>query len=208
MGDCMTESVSDGKRRRRTFRLTDDEYETLRSKASIAGMTMTDFIVATAVAGRTAFVLAKAPGALPDELDAREGQEAREVPYRHEGRRHFHLVLDEGRYDRLSGVAKASGLSRTACIKRMIDGARIYSIDIETMGKLYAELRRQGGNLNQMAKKLNLVSNIAWRDDVDGSAIDALVYGLEADNSTTRAAINDAIRSLIEFLEQAGKDAR
>jgi hypothetical protein len=58
----------------------------------------------------------------------------------------------------LKARARAAGLTRSEYIRRVaIKGRKLQpvSIDADSLRQIYAELRRQGGNINQIARELN-----------------------------------------------------
>ena len=177
--------------KRFNFRLSEDDYETLRSKASIAGMSMSEFVIETCVRGRQAFEVSRLPGADADDATGVSGGHGL-GPARTESL-HIKLTEDEKRF--IAESARRAGLTMTRFVVETCVRGRIEFIgDPDFFRSYMTELNRQGVNLNQIAVKVNALSQIAWREDVDAGKIDELVRDLVADNERTRPLLNDALR--------------
>lgn len=196
----MPSSSEDLKRAEFHLRLTDDQLATLKSKARIAGMSASEFVIACAVEGRTSFSFARPPA-----------REDRDAPNSEDSKRHcrwrttnktvvLKVRIDEQKNEEISELARRAGISKAEYVRRAIGNKPIVVIDRDLLAATLGELNKQGGNLNQMARKMNLVAAIAWRDDVDGSAIDQLVYELAADNERTRTSVNDAVSAVRDLM--------
>ena len=180
-----------------TLRLTCEQLETLKAKARLAGMTASEFVVASAIDSNTTFALASVPGSsAEDRTEIKESRTKRSEWRTVKKQMIFKLRMTEDQYERLCKNADQASISKAEYMRRLLEGEPIVVMDRRQIAGLLGELNKQGGNLNQMARKLNALSAIAWRDDVDGSAIDNLVYELAADNQRTRANINDAAISV------------
>lgn len=75
----------------------------------------------------------------------------------------------------------------------------------EELQNILVELRKQGVNLNQIAKSVNGLRALTWEGDFDANLIEILTRGLIEDNERTRAAINDAIHAVVEAMQTAQK---
>ena len=203
----MDTCAGDRKSERFELRLTRKQLDMLKAKARVAGMTASDFVVACAVDGKTEFALARIPASRAERVSEK----------RHDGGGRwrqtnkdvsFKLRMTEREYERLDIYARRAGISKAEYIRRLLAGDPIVVIDRHQFATALGELNKQGGNLNQIARKVNALSAIAWRDDVDGSAIDSLVYELEADNKRTRTAINDAAVAVRDLAINARRSFR
>lgn len=72
-------------------------------------------------------------------------------------------------------------------------GATDISVSKSELKQIRDELRKQGANLNQIARSVNILSQLQQRDDVDAEIIETLTRNLMEDNQQTRALINDAL---------------
>lgn len=195
------QSANEGpKRAEFHLRLTEDQLATLKSKARIAGMSASEFVIACAVEGRTSFTFA-----LPPTREQRGASKPEDSNRQRRWRTTNKTVvlkvrIDEQKNEELSRLAERAGISKAEYVRRAIENKPIVVIDRDLLAAMLGELNKQGGNLNQMARKMNLVAAIAWRDDVDGSAIDQLVYEIAADNERTRTSVNDAATAVRDLM--------
>lgn len=72
-------------------------------------------------------------------------------------------------------------------------GSTDISVSKQELKQVRNELRRQGANLNQISRGVNILSQIQQRDDVDAEIIETLTRNLIEDNQQTRALINNAL---------------
>ncbi len=79
-------------------------------------------------------------------------------------------------------------------------GATDISVSKDELKQIRDELRRQGGNLNQISRGMNVLNQLQQRDDVDGEVIDHLMRNIQEDNEQTRALINDALTRVYNAL--------
>lgn len=89
----------------------------------------------------------------------------------------FELRLTEVEADRIRERAEASGLSAAAYIRRaaLSSGEPVLVADVRELRPLYAELRRCGSNVNQIARALNTYG----ADGAGDAAVAASLVALE-----------------------------
>lgn len=83
-------------------------------------------------------------------------------------------------------------------------GTTDISVSRNELRQICDELRRQGANLNQIARGVNVLNQLQQRDDVDGEIIDHLMRNIKEDNDQTRALINDALTRVYDALALDG----
>ena len=83
-------------------------------------------------------------------------------------------------------------------------GTTDISVSRDELRQICDELRRQGANLNQIARGVNVLNQLQQRDDVDGEIIDHLMRNIKEDNEQTRALINDALTRVYDALALTG----
>lgn len=88
----------------------------------------------------------------------------------------FELRLTEAEADRIRERAGASGLSTAAYIRRsaLSGGEPAPVADVRELRPLYAELRRCGSNVNQIARALNTYGAEGARDAAVAASLAAL----------------------------------
>lgn len=65
------------------------------------------------------------------------------------------LRLSEAQAQKLRQDAKACGLSKTAYLRRLIDGAELKTRPSQELRQLRTEIHHIGNNVNQLARKFN-----------------------------------------------------
>ena len=195
--------MDDGRNRQVNFRLTEDQYETFRSKAALAGLSMTDYFMACCIDGKTTFRLLKVPG-IPVERDQNppKGFDDRE---KRTASIFVRVTPSEKKFIRDS-AARAGMTESRFVVTRTVNAPIRFIGDPEFFRSFFTELNRQGTNLNQLAAQVNRLSAIGWREDVSAEAIDALVSDITRDNERTRAMLNDALmrtRELMMFVRKS-----
>lgn len=79
-------------------------------------------------------------------------------------------------------------------------GATEISVSKEVLEAIQDELRKQGVNLNQIARGVNLLKEIAPRPDVDPKVIKQLTHNIQQDNDATRSLLNAALTKVLDAL--------
>lgn len=69
----------------------------------------------------------------------------------------------------LTALCKASGLTPSAAVRKLIAGSKISANHAKDMKPLYAEINKIGSNINQIAKGVNM--GIASEDDIRHSQL-------------------------------------
>lgn len=182
----------------------------MAAKARIAGLTMTDFIVARCARDVVSFDLRSMPG---QDSEAVSGRRARP---RHAGaarteQMNVRCTPDERAI--IEDRAKEAGITLSDYVVASALGNRIERIvwdDEGVLKEVTHELKKQGVNLNQIAligNKLNL--EIA-RATIDQDKIDLLTRELEELYAEGKGAIADAMREVRRTLAMlnSGKRAR
>lgn len=191
-----------------SVRVSQDEYETLRARANVAGLTLSNYILTCCVDEDPRFHVARLPGSKRSLGDGRRGESARASSVE----RPSALSAKTERVDvrctpeekgRLQETASSLGLTLTDFViaSSLNGGVTVVNWDGgDEIKKVVGELGKQGGNLNQIAMKINRIASIAWREDVDGDLIERLIREVTEDNERTRALINDAVREAYETI--------
>lgn len=188
----MSDHEKQNKSERFAVRLTSKQLETLKAKARLSGLSASQFVVESAIEGRTSFALARIPGA-PNKPEAEEVENESETQrFDQEEMTTFTMRLPLSVHRRLSELARRGDVSKAEYIRRLIRKEPIVLFDRDLFAQALGELNKQGGNLNQMTRKLNLLSAIASREDVDGATINQLINELQSENNRTRGSINAA----------------
>lgn len=189
----MSDHEKQNKSERFTVRLTSKQLETLRAKARLSGLSASQFVVESAIEGRTSFALARIPGA-PNNPKVEEDEDESEAQQSAQGGiTTFTMRLPQSVHQRLSELARRGDVSKAEYVRRLIRKDPIVLFDRDLFAQALGELNKQGGNLNQMARKLNLLSAIASREDVDGATINRLVGELRSENNQMRESISAAV---------------
>ena len=71
--------------------------------------------------------------------------------------------LSKQESQKLDSLCKASGLTASAAVRKLIAGAKIQENKAKDMKPLYQEINRIGNNINQIARSVN--AGIASRED-------------------------------------------
>lgn len=102
----------------------------------------------------------------------------------------FELRLTEAEAERIRDRAEASGLSAAAFIRRaaLTGGEPAPIADARELRPLYAELRRCGSNVNQIARALNTYGADGAGDAAVASALAALERACDAVTDAMRSA--------------------
>lgn len=69
--------------------------------------------------------------------------------------RHLHFVLNMKTYKKLCSDAKLCGLSRSAYLRRLINGEKVKARPAAELQQLYTEVNHIGNNINQIARSVN-----------------------------------------------------
>ena len=70
---------------------------------------------------------------------------------------------DESHYAKWKKQVAKSGATQTACFEKLIDDVEI--VNVKQFTKLLSELKRQGNNLNQLARKVNSEDGV-WNSEI------------------------------------------
>lgn len=79
------------------------------------------------------------------------------------GRHHLHIELTPAQYRLLTEQANACGLSKRACLVRLIEGTPIRAKPSQEIKDLRWEVHKIGVNINQIARSVN--AGIARAED-------------------------------------------
>lgn len=79
------------------------------------------------------------------------------------GRHHLHIELTSAQYRLLAEQAKACGLSKRACLVRLMEGNPIRAKPSQEIKDLRWEVHKIGVNINQIARSVN--AGIARAED-------------------------------------------
>lgn len=159
-----------------SIRLTEDDIGTLKAKASLAGMTVSDFIRETAIYGKQEFTLAKLPGG--ERVDVKEALEGLLDTEHRTVQKHFNVTPYEDTFIRSS--ARKAGMTQSRfMVDRILHTPMYYIGDPDFFQKYFYELNKQGVNLNQLAAAANTLLLLQDMPDVSRERRRELVAQIE-----------------------------
>ena len=159
-----------------SIRLTEDDIGTLKAKASLAGMNVSDFIRETAIYGKQEFTLAKLPGG--ERVDVKEALEGLLDTEHRTVQKHFNVTPYEDTFIRSS--ARKAGMTQSRfMVDRILHTPMYYIGDPDFFQKYFYELNKQGVNLNQLAAAANTLLLLQDMPDVSRERRRELVAQIE-----------------------------
>ncbi len=159
-----------------SIRLAEDDIGTLKAKASLAGMTVSDFIRETSIYGKHEFTLAKLPGG--ERVDIKEALEGLLDTEHRTVQKHFNVTPYEDTFIRLS--ARKAGMTQSRfMVDRILHTPMYYIGDPDFFQKYFYELNKQGVNLNQLAAAANTLLLLQEMPDVSKERRRELVEQIE-----------------------------
>ena len=159
-----------------SIRLAEDDIGTLKAKASLAGMTVSDFIRETAIYGKHEFTLAKLPGG--ERVDVKEALEGLLDTEHRTVQKHFNVTPYEDTFIRSS--ARKAGMTQSRfMVDRILHTPMYYIGDPDFFQKYFYELNKQGVNLNQLAAAANTLLLLQEMPDVSKERRRELVEQIE-----------------------------
>lgn len=159
-----------------SIRLAEDDIGTLKAKASLAGMTVSDFIRETSIYGKHEFTLAKLPGG--EHVDVKEALEGLLDTEHRTVQKHFNVTPYEDTFIRSS--ARKAGMTQSRfMVDRILHTPMYYIGDPDFFQKYFYELNKQGVNLNQLAAAANTLLLLQEMPDVSKERRRELVEQIE-----------------------------
>lgn len=159
-----------------SIRLAEDDIGTLKAKASLAGMTVSDFIRETSIYGKHEFTLAKLPGG--ERVDVKEALEGLLDTEHRTVQKHFNVTPYEDTFIRSS--ARKAGMTQSRfMVDRILHTPMCYIGDPDFFQKYFYELNKQGVNLNQLAAAANTLLLLQEMPDVSKERRRELVEQIE-----------------------------
>ena len=159
-----------------SIRLAEDDIGTLKAKASLAGMTVSDFIRETSIYGKHEFTLAKLPGG--ERMDVKEALEGLLDTEHRTVQKHFNVTPYEDTFIRSS--ARKAGMTQSRfMVDRILHTPMYYIGDPDFFQKYFYELNKQGVNLNQLAAAANTLLLLQEMPDVSKERRRELVEQIE-----------------------------
>lgn len=146
-----------------SIRLAEDDIGTLKAKARLAGMTVSDFIRETSIYGKHEFTLAKLPGG--ERVDVKEALEGLLDTEHRTIQKHFNVTPYEDTFIR-TGARKAGMTQSRFMVDRILHTPMYYIGDPDFFQKYFYELNKQGVNLNQLAAAANTLLLLQDMPDV------------------------------------------
>lgn len=212
------EKGSEGRKSAGVFlRMTPQQRDLIDLFASQAGMTRSEYVVQCCAYRQNSFPLdarhvidAVAPivrirndGGSPAELDLPCTAPPRRAADNEVRDQRLELRISPYEKETIRSEAQRLHITMTefvlmCCVYRPTPDHPVLNKD--EVRKVYAELRAQGRNLNQIAAAANRIASVAWRDDIDAGMVDRLCAELAEDNERTRTAVNDALRATGEAM--------
>ena len=159
-----------------SIRLTEDDIGTLKAKASLAGMTVSDFIRETAIYGKQEFTLAKLPGG--ERVDVKEALEGLLDTEHRTIQKHFNVTPYEDTFIR-TGARKAGMTQSRFMVDRILHTPMYYIGDPDFFQRYFYELNKQGVNLNQLAAAANTLLLLQDMPDVSRERRRELIEQIE-----------------------------
>lgn len=159
-----------------SIRLAEDDIGTLKAKARLAGMTVSDFIRETSIYGKHEFTLAKLPGG--ERVDVKEALEGLLDTEHRTIQKHFNVTPYEDAFIR-TGARKAGMTQSRFMVNRILHTPMYYIGDPDFFQKYFYELNKQGVNLNQLAAAANTLLLLQDMPDVSRERRRELVEQIE-----------------------------
>ena len=159
-----------------SIRLAEDDIGTLKAKARLAGMTVSDFIRETSIYGKHEFTLAKLPGG--ERVDVKEALEGLLDTEHRTIQKHFNVTPYEDTFIR-TGARKAGMTQSRFMVDRILHTPMYYIGDPDFFQKYFYELNKQGVNLNQLAAAANTLLLLQDMPDVSHERRRELVEQIE-----------------------------
>lgn len=160
-----------------SIRLAEDDIGTLKAKARLAGMTVSDFIRETSIYGKHEFTLAKLPGG--ERVDVKEALEGLLDTEHRTIQKHFNVTPYEDTFIR-TGARKAGMTQSRFMVDRILHTPMYYIGDPDFFQKYFYELNKQGVNLNQLAAAANTLLLLQDMPDVSSERRRELVEQIES----------------------------
>lgn len=160
-----------------SIRLAEDDIGTLKAKARLAGMTVSDFIRETSIYGKHEFALAKLPGG--ERVDVKEALEGLLDTEHRTIQKHFNVTPYEDTFIR-TGARKAGMTQSRFMVDRILHTPMYYIGDPDFFQKYFYELNKQGVNLNQLAAAANTLLLLQDMPDVSRERRRELVEQIES----------------------------
>lgn len=160
-----------------SIRLAEDDIGTLKAKARLAGMTVSDFIRETSIYGKHEFTLAKLPGG--ERVDVKEALEGLLDTEHRTIQKHFNVTPYEDTFIR-TGARKAGMTQSRFMVDRILHTPMYYIGDPDFFQKHFYELNKQGVNLNQLAAAANTLLLLQDMPDVSRERRRELVEQIES----------------------------
>lgn len=159
-----------------SIRLAEDDIGTLKAKARLAGMTVSDFIRETSIYGKHEFTLAKLPGG--ERVDVKEALEGLLDTEHRTIQKHFNVTPYEDTFIRTA--ARKAGMTQSRfMVDRILHTPMYYIGDPDFFQKYFYELNKQGVNLNQLAAAANTLLLLQDMPDVSRERRRELVEQIE-----------------------------
>lgn len=171
--------------RRKNLYLTAELAERVEEAADLRGVTVNEVVVG-------ALEQALGQGA---QATARQGGHRRTGPSAGPRTETLHIRMTEGEREALREAADAARLTEAQYVRARVcySRARILSVDDAALREVLAELRREGANLNQIARRANSLSDheLGREADAIASALGSLA-GLQGETFDRLLAVVSA----------------
>ena len=171
--------------RRKDLYLTAELAERVEEAADLRGVTVNEVVVG-------ALEQALGQGA---QATARQGGHRRTGPSAGPRTETLHIRMTEGEREALREAADAARLTEAQYVRARVcySRARILSVDDAALREVLAELRREGANLNQIARRANSLSDheLGREADAIASALGSLA-GLQGETFDRLLAVVSA----------------
>lgn len=184
--------------------LSEEELGTIRSAASLTGLSVTEFVVERCVRNTTTFSLKRVPGA-PEDAEVPPRRSRRSAGAKSE-RICLRCTIEEK-----EAIAAKAARSQVAISDLMVASALDKEVSViqwdedGILKRTYDELRRQGTNLNQMALAMNRIRAVSYSGMEGAASIERLANEVVNRNEETRGLINDALGSVIFALAKIAR---
>ena len=178
--------------------LSESEYSTLKSGATLAGMSIADYIVDCCNNQRRTFSLAKVPGNVktnkPKKLVGFDDSQERVV------RKCIRVTPAENEF--IKECSRRAGMTETKFIVTRTIATPIRFIGSPDFFKPFLyELNKIGVNFNQLVASVNRLNLIAERPDISAVRIESLAEEIRSDNERTRAILNDTVLTTYKLMD-------
>lgn len=171
--------------RRKDLYLTAELAERVEEAADLRGVTVNEVVVGA---------LEQALGQ-DAQATARQGGHRRTGPSAGPRTETLHIRMTEGEREALREAADAARLTEAQYVRARVcySRARILSVDDAALREVLAELRREGANLNQIARRANSLSDheLGREADAIASALGSLA-GLQGETFDRLLAVVSA----------------